>query len=321
MRGVMLSMLVSAASVMTVGLSSCGGSAAPAPAHPPELASLIAKMRRLHVHSERYTQLTRIVVGTGKHSQRYRDAVLGEVDSSAGRGEIFGGPAPRLPLALVVGSVGYSYSPVLGRCDGGRPWVRRSGRRQGAFVDGREIQSGPPPVPARASFPYQPLRGERNRGGAGPYAGLINLLQTTSGPARVVGAATVDGQRTTEFATTVDPSVLLRGVSENNLPTLAPSNEAILIVQTHPRVAPTQLRLFVAASGLPVRVITKATFERSYEDTEQTDVLAINVPVQARQPPSHSIIDERESLAYDGLTLFGNTKPCPGLGGRAPIGG
>jgi hypothetical protein len=305
------------------GLSSCGSSAAPglASAHPPQLESLIAKMRTLHVHSERYTQLTRVVVGTGKHSQQYQDASLGEVDISAGRGEIFGGPGARVPVALVVGSVGYSYSPMLGRCDGGRPWVRRSGRHQGAFVDGREIRSGPTPVPPRASFPFQPTRGERSRGGSGPYAGLINLLATASRPARVVGAATVDGQRTTEFATTVDPSVLLRGVSEHDLPALAHSNEAVLILQTRPRTAATHLRLFLSAAGLPVRVVTTATFARSYEDTEQTDVLGINVPVQARQPPTRSIISEVQSLAYDGLTLFGKTKPCPGLGGRAPIGG
>jgi hypothetical protein len=313
-----------AAIALAPGLASCGGSAAPislASAQPAQLQSLIARMERLHVHSERYAQLTRVLVRTGKHTQQFRDALLGEVDASAGRSETFSDRAASMPDALIVGSTVYTYSPVVGRCDGGRPWVRRSGRREGAFVDGPEIKSGPSPVPARASFPYQTVRGERSRGGSGPYAGLINLLETTSGQARVVGAATVDGQRTTEFAATVDPAVLLRRVSAQDLPASTRNNESILIIQLHLRTAPTQLRLFLTAWGLPVRVITTGTFARSYEDTEQTDVLAVNVPVQARRPPTRSIISEAEWLSYTGLTLFRNTKPCPGVATRAPIGG
>lgn len=89
----------------------------------------------------------------------------------------------------------------------------------------------------------------------------------------------------------------------------------------HLRTAPTQLRLFVAASGLPVRVTKTATFEGSYEDREETDILAINALVLARPPATGSVISEVESLHYFGLTLFRKTKPCSGIPQRAPIGG
>jgi hypothetical protein len=206
---------------LVLSVAGCGRSAAPvglAFPQPGELQTLIAKMRRLHVTSERYAQLTHAVIRAHKRTQRYESGLLGEVASSAGRGETFSDPAGTMPLALIVGATLYSYSPLLGRCDGGRPWVRRSGRHEGAFVDGHEITTGPRPVPARASFLYQTIRGERSLGGSGPYAGLINLLETASDPARMFGEATIDGERTTEFATTVDPAALLHGVSADELP-------------------------------------------------------------------------------------------------------
>jgi hypothetical protein len=238
-----------AALALVVGMAGCGGSAAPAglaSAQPTELQTLIAKMRRLRVSSERYTHVSHVVVRAGKRTRRYENALLGEVASSAGRGETFSNRAASMPLDLVVGSTLYTYSQMLGRCDGGRPWVRRSGRHEGAFVDGHEIKSGPSPVPANASSPYQAVRGERSRGGSGPYAGLINLLETAS--ARVVGAATIDGERTTEFAASVDPAALLRGVSQDDLSPLARDNETTLLLQLNLPTPP------YTAAAVPVRL-------------------------------------------------------------------
>jgi hypothetical protein len=77
----------------------------------------------------------------------------------------------------------------------------------------RLVQDGA--LPPAASFPYHglPKEGDAGGTGAGAYAGLIDLLGTAVDGVRVVGPATVDGQRTTELSTVVDPAILLKNIS------------------------------------------------------------------------------------------------------------
>ena len=292
----------------------------------PALQVLVAKMRVLPVTSERYMQTTSTLVRQRSRTERFQDALIGEVGLSPDRGETFQpGPVP-IPSELVIRGSRFRYSSALGGCDGGRPWVRERTRSGGVLViDGHEqIKPSRPEPPARVSLPFQAFPGERTRGGSGPFAGLIDLLGTATGPVRSEGAATVDGQRTTEFSARVDPAPLLVGASETDLSGLRPSNEDLLILQQRLHTLPTQLHLFVSDSGLPVRVITSDTlFGSTYSTEEQVDLLSVNAPVQIAAPPGRQVISSGQAAEYDGLTIFGHTKPCPALtrGRRAPIGG
>ncbi len=138
-----------------------------------------------------------------------------------------------------------------------------------------------------------------------------------------MGVATINGQRTAEFTARVAPASLLAGVSEPELPALQSHNEDTLILQQHLRTLPTQLHLFLSASGLPVRVITSARFARTYLTGEQVDVLSVNSPVSIAAPPADQVIGWAQAAEYEGLDPFGHTKQCPALtrGRRAPIGG
>jgi hypothetical protein len=305
------------------------GHADPAPRHyselPPALQELVAKMRVMHVTSERYGQSSSTQVRQPRRTEHFRDALIGEVALSPDRGETFEPGPAAIPRELVIGSARYTYSSPLGGCDGGRPWVLEGPRSGGVLVvDGHEQiePSRPTAPPAQASLPFQAFPGERGHGGSGPFAGLINLLETATEPVRSVGVATVDGQRTTEFTARVDPASLLVDVSERELPALQTRNEDTLIVQLHLRALPTQLHLFLTASGLPVRVSTSARIARTYLTGEQIDVLSVNSPVSIAAPPANQVIGLVQAAEYEGF-LSGHTKPCPALTRkrRAPIGG
>jgi hypothetical protein len=311
----------------------CGGSesshADPTPRHnselPLALQALVAKMRVLHVTSERYRQISSTQVQLPRRTERFHDTLLGEVALSPDRGETFQPGRATIPRELVIGSARYVYSPPLGSCDGGRPWVREGSPNGGVLVVAGHEQvepSSPTAPPARASLPFQAFPGERTYGGSGPFAGLINLLETAAEPVRSVGVATVDGQRTTEFTARVDPASLLVDVSERELPALQTHNEDTLIVQLHLRTLPTQLHLFLTASGLPVRVTTSARIARTYLTGEQIDGLSVNSPVSIAAPPANQVIGSVHAAEYEGF-LSGHTKPCPALARkrRAPIGG
>jgi len=259
-----------------------------------------------------------------KGTKRFDDALIGEVGLSPDRGETFK-PAPvSVPLEAVVQGGTYSYSSALGSCDGGRPWVL-SRPRSGAVlvIDGHEsVNPSRPERPARALLPFQTFPGERTRGGKGPFAGLINLLETATGPVRSIGVATVDGERTTEFFALVDPASLLVGASETELPGLRPPNEDILILQQKLRTLPTQLHLYLSDTGLPVRISTSALFGTDYLTAEQVDLISVNSPISVAAPPAKLVIPARQAAEYDGLALFNHLKPCPALERerRAPIG-
>jgi hypothetical protein len=323
--GVVLAIVLSAA-----GCGGSGISSSPAVRNgevTPALQVLVAKMRVLPVTSERYMQTTTTLVRQRSRTERFHDALIGEVGLSPNRGETFQpGPVP-IPSELVIRGARFRYSSALGGCDGGRPWVRQGPRSGGILAIGgghEQIKSSHPERSARVSLPFQAFPGERTRGGSGPFAGLINLLGTATGPVRSEGTATVDGQSTTEYSARVNPASLLVGASEAELTGLRPPNEDLLILQQSLHTLPTQLHLFLSDSGLPVRVVTSATlFASTYSTDEQVDLLSVNAPVQVAAPPGRQVISSGQAAEYDGLTIFGHTKPCPALtrGRHAPIGG
>jgi hypothetical protein len=243
---------------------------------PPELQALEHKMERLSVNSERYSRTSRVLTGAAGKHQSLATSQVGEVSLSPAVGESFIGRDTNEPSRLVIGSVSFSYSPRIARCDGGRQWV----------------QNGAPLF--IASFPYHGLSGETNSSGSGAYAGLINLLGTARGDITVVGPAKVDGRQTTEFTALVDPAMLLKGVSERELRSLTINNEDLLILQTHLSSLPTNLQVFITGSGLPVRVVTSARSGPSYAISETTEILAVNIPIKLRRPSARSTIDEAD---------------------------
>jgi hypothetical protein len=249
----------------------------PAASVAPELRSLEQKTEQLDINSERYSQTIHgtapITSGarrgrrgtrTTQHSKRVSVTITenGEASLSPDEGELAEPRRTRTPLVVAIGSSIYDYTPSVAARDGGRPWVR-SDLAAGSSGGGL--------------FPFHAQPGEVDAGGTGPYAGLINLLATAVGGVADAGPATVDGQQTTEFTATVQPARLIGGRSAKQLGAL----------EREP--PPERLDVFLAESGLPVRVIT-AMGSGAGAITDTTDILAVNVPVSVMRPPASRTI-------------------------------
>jgi hypothetical protein len=252
-------------------------SSLPAASVAPELRSLEQKTEQLDINSERYSQTIHgtapITSGarrgrrgtrTTQHSKRVSVTITenGEASLSPDEGELAEPRRTRTPLVVAIGSSIYDYTPSVAARDGGRPWVRFD-------------------LPAGSGggglFPFHAQPREVNAGGAGPYAGLINLLATAVGAVADAGPATVDGQQTTEFTATVEPARLIGGRSAKQLGAL------------ERELPPERLDVFLAESGLPVRVITTMG-SGAGATTDTTDILAVNVPVSVTRPPASRTI-------------------------------
>jgi hypothetical protein len=253
----------------------------PAPASlPPALRALEQKMEQLQIDSERYSQTIRggaivEVELKGRHGRRVERrrwslgiGELGEVSIFPAEGQIFTGADRSRPNLIVIGSTLYVYSPGIARPDGGRPWVR---------------STSPELAGAGTFFPDHGRSDEVNLGGAGPYAGLINLLATAVSPVAVAGQAIVDGQQTSEFTAVVEPLSLIKGLSPKTLRIL------------HRQRRSEKLEVFIAESGLPLRVISSTSTSSSVV-SETTDILAVNIPVKVKQPPARRTIGEAELI-------------------------
>ncbi len=259
----------------TAWASSAAGSPAGPVSAPPALGALEQKMEQLRVNSERYSQTIRggaiVGVDLGKHRKRVGPgrrsldvSELGEVSVSPAEGEVFAGADRSRPSLIVIGSTLYDHSPKVARLDGQRPWVRSSG--SGLASDD-------------TLFPDHGRTDEVNLGGAGAYAGLINLLATAVSPVATAGQALVGGQQTSEFTAVVEPLSLIEGLSPKMLRTLR-----------RQRVSE-KLEVFITESGLPLRVISSMSTSSSVV-SETTDILAVNVPVNVARPPA------RRSIGY-----------------------
>jgi hypothetical protein len=251
--------------------SAIASTVAPAASLPPALLALEAKMARLTVTSERFSQTvhataTRHIGGHHRHVKRVsvNETELGEVSLSPLEGKLFRNGDPGKPIAIAIGLTLYSYSPTIASKDRGRPWIEMKG------------------VSAAELFPNHGGSNEEiNAGGTGSYAGLINLLTTAvAGTVSVVGPVQVDGQQTTEVSAVVDPLALVSGTSKKE-------------IQAHPLLL--RLTAFVTESGLPLRV--GFFFHLGpVAVAETSDILAVNIPVSVTAPPANLTIDEAEFL-------------------------
>jgi hypothetical protein len=234
---------------------------------PAAVQPLVAKVEQQTVNSERYSQTlhaggTFTVKRHGKRRKVTRHiskVAFGEASLAPLVAKIFKTGSSGQLSAIDIGSTLYSYTPSIGRKDGGRPWVRLNG------------------LSAAGLFPYHgglSKRLEVSAGGAGSYAELIDLLATASGNVSLVGPAFVDGQQTTELAAAVKPLALLKGASQKDIQELTE-----------------ELTVFITESGLPLRV-TKSAHLGPIAVSETTDVLAVNVPVVVKAPSRKKTIGE-----------------------------
>lgn len=264
---------------------------------PPVLVTLEQKMRELQVNSESFTKsvngTTSITLGVGgrrgkrrtrrTHTLHISKQTIGQASLSPREATVTNVTAGT-PSAIEIGSNVYLYLSSLAKRDRGRPWVHFKSSGAGAF----EL------------FPFHGESStELNDGGSGPYAGLLNLLATATGPVGVAGPETVDGQQTTGFTARVEP---LKLVKTKGLTGLA---KALGADRTD------KLEVFITESGLPVRVsLTSSlrTSEFSSNSTETTDVTSINVPFTVGPPPTGRTIGEARFKKLLGLENEGLLK-------------
>jgi hypothetical protein len=260
----------------TAGASSIStsGAAALAPTGllPPQLQALELKMEQLQLNSERFSRVTqgRITVTNevnGKPVGRSEHILLdgtelGEASLSPAAGEAFLDGKHR-PSLIAIGPSLYKYEASRKGARRHPPWVR---------------SSNPTASPAAYILPFQggsPL--EVHAGGTGSFAGLINLLTTSVGPVTLGGAAVVQGQPTTEFTAAVEPRLLIKGLTREEFANFE-------------KEAPIEsLQLFLTESGLPVRVVSTIR-TKGLESVNTTEILALNVPVTVKRPPTRETI-------------------------------
>ena len=123
-------------------------------------------------------------------------------------------------------------------------------------------------------FPFHggdPL--EKSGGGAGIYAGLVNLLSTAVGSVSIGGTTLVRGQQTSEFTAMVEPLKLIEGLTAAEVET----------IERQP--ISDELELFVTEAGLPIKVVSSVR-SGSENVSETTEILAVDVPVAIKPPPA-----------------------------------
>ncbi len=244
------------------------GSSAPRTTLPLQLQALEQKMQKLHVNSERYTQITRGTVTIANevngHSVGHRrmvsldDDIRREVSIAPPCAEEIDAKTGK-PVQIQIGSTEYTYSQRIVHKGRRYVWVRSHGTRVGT------------------TFPYRADPAEVNVGGKGSYAQLFNLLTTVVGFVAVLRPVSVDGQSTSEFTATIEPFRLLRGLTVEDLRNL----------KKHPVL--TTLRLFMNRAGYPLRVILSENGQYIHSIVS-TDITAIEIPVKVSPPPARETI-------------------------------
>ncbi len=230
-------------------------------AAPPELQLLEQRMEQLHVKSERfgisismYLKLAKglgfpfIIGGTGLVSVSPGEAIM--TVGLPGAEEEF----------RTIGNVTYRYEKSIAEYDGGRPWVRSTGKTLqstiGAPIDTVEEPESP---------------------GASTFARLIKTIGEAESYVQV-GPQVVNGQQASEFEIALKPTTALSGLAGT---VTSSANE--------PHVTSLKLDVFIAPDGLPLRTIVIAGLG-SQSLTVTLDVLATEVPVLVTAPPARKTI-------------------------------
>jgi hypothetical protein len=262
------------AALLVIGLGSSlvpsAAALAPAALVPPPLQALEQKMAQLQINSERFSEVSRGVISltdesNGKPVGRTRhisadSEELGEASVSPAEGATFIGGAHR-PDLIAIGSTEYEHQARKGR-----HWVRSSSHGES---------------PAARILPFHGGRRlEVSAGGTGSFAGLLNLLTTAVGPVTIGGAVTVRGQSTTEFTATVEPRLLVKGITVEDVANF----EVDEPIDT--------LYMFLTESGLPIRVVS-AVRSRELDVTTTAEVLGVEMPVIVKAPPARDTVGIR----------------------------
>lgn len=265
----------------------------PVVAEPPALEVLEQKMEQLQLTSERFTEIEQgtssiTLPGRGRrkpqtHTTHVFQEHRGDVSISPREG-IVTSLTPVAPYAIETPSNFYLYARSIARSDHGRPWVRFDAKQATLF----EL------------FPFHGgSSDEVSRGGSGPYAGLINLIDTAVAPATNDGQTTVEGQQATEFTVPVDGLGLVKSSGLKEF--------ATVLGTAHQQ----QLELFITEAGLPLRVViasSSRTPEFSSSSTQTTEVTSINEPLtDVAPPPAEQTIGEKRFLKL--LGPFGKLLP------------
>jgi hypothetical protein len=251
--------VICALALGAVGAGTSSGALAPAGAPvPAALQALEAKMSQLQVNSERFSEVSRgevtianrsngRVVGRVKRMS-VGGQLVGEASLAPQESEIFRG-ARHTPVAIVIGSTIYTRDG-----HGRRRWLRRR---------------DPPLARGFATHPFQGAPEEVDAGGTGPFAGLLNLLATATGPAVQGAPAVIEGQPTSEFSATVEPLRLVKGLTDEDVSRL----------RRHP------VEVFLTEAGLPIRVVESIHTEE-FDDLSTAQILAVNPPIDVKAPPA-----------------------------------
>ncbi|MHB8242563.1 MAG: hypothetical protein ACYDHN_11280 [Solirubrobacteraceae bacterium] len=262
-----------------LAVSACACVAAPALALapsaliPPQLQALEQKMEQLQINSERFSEVSHgFALGSpngstsGKPEHVIRTSLngsaLGEASVSPAEGRLFI-DGRRRPSLIAIGSVTYRYRGPGKHSPRRRPWVRSQSPHESPVAQLLSMHGGGPL--------------EVDAGGTGPFAGLINLLTTAVGPVSVDGAVSVQGQPTTELTAAVEPRLLIKGITAED------------IVGFNSDAPIETLHVFLTESGLPIRVVGFVQTQ-DLKTTTTVEILAVNIPVHVKPPPAGQIV-------------------------------
>jgi len=253
---------------------------------PPDLVALEQQMAQLQANSERFS-----------FQEEFALPLLPNVPLilfASGGGEASDSP-PQVAVTTsvlglteeqtrVIGETTYHYKHQAAEIDGGRPWVRsrRAAKKEAQVLD-----------------PGSVLENDQ----AGKQGTFSKLIEELNGALAIEesGPATVDDQRVIEFDATLDPAPFLAQIRAQSREPRHPLSRPLETspvggpkAPAKPVPPPTlELEVFIAPSGLPVRV--RVTFaDEGATIALRVDTLAINIPVHVTPPPARQTIDEAQ---------------------------
>ncbi len=175
-----------------------------------------------------------------------------------------------LPISgRLIGSTLYVDEPFIAKFDGHRPWVQESNQNL-EEVTGVELGT---------------LGGGAGSGAEQAFGKLIEQLNNATS-IQELGPMTIDDQATTAFSASLEL---------DKVASLTSKQKRVLLKDLEPVG---RLEVFIAEDGLPVRTSLALTLRpkkgQHGELIEQSDVLAINVPVVVQAPPAAETITQAQ---------------------------